>query len=177
MAIIYAETAADGFSGLGISFGSGMCNLALAVSGVEGMVFSVARGGDWIDAGAAKATGSTHSRMCALKEKGFDLMAPEGREQEALALYYKSLIEYCIDQTTREFIKIKDRFALPKAIPIVVSGGTSLAGNFLPFFEQVFAKKRRKFPFEVSEIRHASDPLNAVARGLLIQAMQEYETE
>ena len=177
MAIIYAETAADGFSGLGISFGSGMCNLALAVSGVEGMVFSVARGGDWIDGGAAKATGSTHSRMCALKEKGFDLMAPEGREQEALALYYKSLIEYCIDQTTREFIKIKDRFALPKAIPIVVSGGTSLAGNFLPFFEQVFAKKRRKFPFEVSEIRHASDPLNAVARGLLIQAMQEYETE
>lgn len=177
MAIVYAETAADGFSGLGISFGSGMCNLALAVSGVEGMVFSVARGGDWIDAGAAKATGSTQSRMCALKEKGFDLMAPEGREQEALALYYKSLIEYCIDQTTREFIKIKDRFALPKAIPIVVSGGTSLAGNFLPFFEQVFAKKRRKFPFEVSEIRHASDPLNAVARGLLIQAMQEYEAE
>lgn len=177
MAIVYAETAADGFSGLGISFGSGMCNLALAVSGVEGMVFSVARGGDWIDAGAAKATGSTQSRMCALKEKGFDLMAPEGREQEALALYYKSLIEYCIDQTTREFIKIKDRFALPKAIPIVVSGGTSLAGNFLPFFEQVFAKKRRKFPFEVSEIRHATDPLNAVARGLLIQAMQEYEAE
>ena len=177
MAIVYAETAADGFSGLGISFGSGMCNLALAVSGVEGMVFSVARGGDWIDAGAAKATGSTQSRMCALKEKGFDLMAPEGREQEALALYYKSLIEYCIDQTTREFIKIKDRFALPKAIPIVVSGGTSLAGNFLPFFEKVFERKRRKFPFEVSEIRHASDPLNAVARGLLIQAMQEYETE
>ena len=37
MAIIYAETAAEGFSGLGISFGSGMCNLALAVSGVEGL--------------------------------------------------------------------------------------------------------------------------------------------
>ena len=53
--------------------------------------------------------------------------------------------------------------------------GTSLAENFLPFFEQVFEKKRRKFPFDVSEIRHASDPLNAVARGLLIQAMQEYE--
>jgi len=175
MAIIYAETAADGFSGLGISFGSGMCNLALAVSGVEGMVFSVARGGDWIDAGAAKATGSTQSRMCAIKERGVDLMDPKSREEEALILYYKSLIEYALDQTTREFIKIKDRFSLPRPIPIVVSGGTSLAGNFLPFFEQVFEKKRRKFPIEISEIRHASDPMNAVARGLLIQAMQEYE--
>ena len=177
MAIVYSETAAEGFSGLGISFGSGMCNIALSVSGVEGMSFSVARGGDWIDAGAAKAMGSTQSRMCATKEKGIDLMDPKNREEEALALYYKSLIEYCIDQVAKEFIKIKDRFALPKPIPIVVSGGTSLAGNFLPFFEKVFAKKKRKFPFEISEIRQANDPLNAVAQGLLIQAVQEYEDE
>ena len=115
--------------------------------------------------------------MCAAKEKGIDLMDPKNREEEALALYYKSLIEYCIDQVASEFIKIKDRFALPKPIPIVVSGGTSLAGNFLPFFEKVFAKKKRKFPFEISEIRQAGDPLNAVAQGLLIQAVQEYEDE
>jgi len=177
MAIVYAETAKDGFSGLGISFGSGMCNLALAVSGVEGLCFSVARGGDWIDSGAAKATGSTRSRICALKEKGFDLMAPKTREEEALALYYKSLIVYCIDQTAAEFAKIKDRFALPRPIPIVVSGGTSLAGNFVEFFTEVFETKRKRFPIEVSEIRHASDPLNAVARGLLIQAMQEHDED
>ena len=177
MAIIYAETAAEGFSGLGISFGSGMCNLAMSVSGMEGFSFSVARGGDWIDAGAAKATGSTQSRMCAMKETGVDLLNPEGREQEALALYYKALVTYCIDQTAAEFAKIKDRFSLPRPIPIVVSGGTSLAGNFLPFFEEVFEKKRKKFPVEVSEIRQASDPMNAVARGLLIQAMQEHDED
>jgi hypothetical protein len=177
MAIVYAETAKDGFSGLGISFGSGMCNLALAVTGVEGLCFSVARGGDWVDAGAAKATGSTQSRICALKEKGIDLMDPKSREEEALVLYYKSLIEYCVDQTAREFTQIKDRFSLPKPIPIVVSGGTSLAGNFVEFFTEVFEKKRRRFPIEISEIRHASDPLNAVARGLLIQAMQEHDED
>jgi len=175
MAIIYAETAKEGFSGLGISFGSGMCNLALSINGIEGLTFSVARGGDWIDGGAARATGSTASRICALKEKGIDLVAPVGREQEALALYYKSLIEYCLDQMAAEFMKIRDRFSLPKAIPIVVSGGTSLAGNFLPFFQETFEKKRKRFPIEVSEIRQASDPLNAVARGLLIQALQEDE--
>jgi len=175
MAIIYSETAKDGFSGLGISFGSGMCNIALAISGIEAMTFSVARGGDWIDAGAARAVGSTHSRVCSIKEKGFDLMDPKSRDEEALALYYKSLIEYCIDQTSKEFMRIKDRFSMPKPVPIVISGGTSLAGNFVEFFKKVFKKKVRKFPFEVSEIRHASDPLNAVANGLLIQAQQEYE--
>lgn len=175
MAIIYAETAKEGFSGLAISFGSGMCNVSLAVNGIDGLMFSVAQGGDWIDAGAAKATGSTQSRMCSLKERGFDLLAPKSREEEALALYYKSLIEYCLDNIAKEFAKIKDRFALPRPIPIVVSGGTALAGNFLPFFQQTFESKRKRFPVEVSEIRMATDPLNAVARGLLIQAIQETE--
>lgn len=177
MAIVYAETAKEGFSGLGISYGSGMCNVALSVSGMEGLAFSVARGGDWIDAGAAKAVGATQSRICALKEKGVDLLVPSSREEEALALYYKALIDYSIDKTAAEFNKIKDKFSLPRAIPIVVSGGTSLAGNFLPFFKQAFEAKRKKFPIEISEIRQASDPMNSVARGLLIQAIQEHDDE
>lgn len=177
MAIIFTETAKEGFSGLSISFGSGMCNVALAVNTIEGMTFSVARGGDWIDAGAAKAIGATQARMCSIKESGFDLLHPKGREQEALALYYKSLIEHCLDHVAREFQKIKGQFSLPKPIPFVISGGTSLAGGFKEFFEQVFEKKRAKFPIEISEIRHARDPLNAVAQGLLLQAMQEYSDE
>jgi hypothetical protein len=175
MSIIYAECAKEMFSGLGISFGSGMCNIALAINGIEGLSFSVAQGGDWIDEGAARAVGATSSRMCALKEQGFDLNEPKGREQEALALYYKSLIEYCIDQTAGEFDRIKGRFSLPRAIPIVVSGGTALAGGFLAFFQKTFEARRKKFPIEVSEVRLASDPLNAVARGLLIQAIQDHE--
>ncbi len=115
--------------------------------------------------------------MCALKEEGVDLLAPKSREEEALALYYKSLIEYALDNITSEFNKIKDRFSLPTAIPIVVSGGTSKAGNFLPFFQETFEKKRKGFPIKVSEIRQASDPLNAVARGLLLQAMQEMDED
>lgn len=175
MAIIFAETAQDGFSGIGISFGSGMVNCALAINTIEGMVFSVSRGGDWIDAGAAKAVGSTQARMCALKEKGIDLLAPKGREEEALALYYRSLIEYAIDHIAAQFAKVKGQLSLPKPVPIIISGGTSLAGGFKEFFEQVFEKKRKRFPIEVSEIRQAKDPLNAVAQGLLLQAMQDDE--
>lgn len=175
MAIIYSETARDGFSGIALSFGSGMTNVSLAVNTIEGLSFSVGRGGDWIDSGAAKSIGSTQARICALKEKGVDLNAPQNREQEAIAFYYKNLIEYVLDQIALQFKTIEGKFALPKPIPIIVSGGTSKAGSFIEFFTQVFEKKRKKFPIEVSEIRPASDPLNAVAQGLLVQALQEYE--
>jgi len=177
MAIIFAECAPEGFSGLAMSFGSGMTNVALAINTIEGLSFSVARGGDWIDKGAGSAIGSTQARMCAIKEQGIDLMNPIGREQEALSFYYKELIEYGLTQIGNQFKTIQGQFALPKPIPLVVSGGTSLAGGFLDFFLSVFEKKRKRFPIEVSEIRHAKDPLNAVAHGLLIQAMQEYDEE
>lgn len=174
LAIIYSECAKDGFSGVAFSFGSGMTNVALAMGTVEGLSFSVARGGDWIDHGAAKSIGTTQARMCTLKEKGLNLMTPSSREEEALVVYYKSLIEYALDNVASEFMKIKDKFALPKPIPIVVSGGTSKAGGFLEFFTQVFESKKKRFPIEISEIRAAREPLDAVARGLLVQAMQEY---
>lgn len=175
MAIIYAETAKDGFSGLSFSYGSGMTNCALAINTIEGLSFSVARGGDWIDAGAAKAVGSTQARMCSLKEKGIDLLKPKGREEEALALYYKNLIEYGLDHVAAQFARVKGQFALPKPVPLVISGGTSLAGGFKEFFEQVFERKRKRFPIEISEVRHSKEPLNAVAQGLLLQAMQEHD--
>ena len=92
-------------------------------------------------------------------------------------MYYKNLVEYALDHVATEFKKIQSQFALPKPIPIVVSGGTSKAGGFLEFFQEVFEAKRKKFPIEVSEIRAAKEPLDAVARGLLVQSLQEYEDE
>jgi hypothetical protein len=50
-----------------------------------------------------------------------------------------------------------------------------MAGGFTEFFQQVLETRRKKLPFEVSEVRHAKDPLGAIAQGLLLQAIQEYE--
>ena len=154
--------------------GSGLTNVALSINTIEGLSFSVAKAGDWIDRGAAQSVGGTRARICALKEQGIDLNNPGSREEEAITFYYKSLIEYVLDQITKQFMKIRDQFALPEAIPMIVSGGTSLPTGFLEFFEEVFEKKRKKFPIQITEIRHAEEPLNAVAHGLLIQALQEY---
>lgn len=175
MAIIFSECAAESFSGISFSFGSGMTNVALAINTIEGLSFSVARGGDWIDSGAASSVGSTQARVCAIKERGINLMSPEGREQEAVVFYYKALIEYALDEVAKRFKAVEGQFALPKPIPIIVSGGTSLATGFMEMFEAVFKKKRKRFPIEISEIRQAGKPLNAVAYGLLVQALQEYE--
>ena len=173
MAIIYAEAARENFSGLALSFGSGMTNIAMANLAVECMSFSVERGGDWIDEGAAKSIGSTAANICAVKEKGIDLMAPKNRMEEAISFYYQELIEYVLDHVAAEFNRKKLHMTITKQLPIIVSGGTSLAQNFLPFFQKVLTTKENKLPFKILITRAARSPLNAVAQGLLIQAMQE----
>lgn len=174
-AIVFAEGVKDGFSGIGISFGSGMTNVSLVLNAIPCMEFSVSRGGDWIDKGASTSIGSLQSRMTEIKEAGIDLLKPEGREQEALAFYYKKLIEYSLDAIAKKFVQGGSNYSANKAIPIIVSGGTSKAGSFLEFFNQVFKKNQKRFPIQVSEVRHASDPLNSVAKGLLVQAIQDSE--
>lgn len=173
MAIIFSDCAKDMFSGLAFSFGAGMTNVALAMNTIEGLSFSVARGGDWIDSGAAKSVGSTMAKMTAVKERGIDLLDPKNRDEEAITFYYKTLIEYALKQVAEKFKEIDGKFMISKPIPIVVSGGTSRAGGFLDLFKEVF-EGIDNFPFEISEIRAASDSMNAVALGMMIQAAQEY---
>lgn len=175
MAIIFSQCSAEKFSGLSVSYGSGMCNIALSYQATSGMEFSVARGGDWIDMHAAKAVGKTASQMCAIKERGLDLSKPEGRDQQALALYISNLISYSLKNIANEFKKVSAEVDLPEPVPFIVSGGTSKAGGFMEIFKEEFEKVRKKFPIQISEIRHATDPLTAVAEGLLVLAQEEHE--
>lgn len=177
MAIIYSQCADDSFSGLAVSFGSGMANIALAYQTIKGMDFSVARGGDWIDQHAAKAVGSTASRMCSIKEKGVDLAAPKTRDEEAIVLYIRNLIQYVLKHTASQFKKMQSGLDLPEPIPFVISGGTSRAGGFLQVFTEEFEAMRKGFPIEISEIRLAKDPMTAVAEGLLVLATEEHAEE
>jgi hypothetical protein len=49
LAVVFGEMAASNFSGIGISCGSGMCNVCLAVLSLPVISFSVAKAGDFID--------------------------------------------------------------------------------------------------------------------------------
>jgi len=178
-ALVYSNCADSGFTALSTSHGAGMCNVALLYRTMIGMAFSTSKAGDYIDASAAKAVGSTATRIMSIKEKGINLLDPnEGdprylREREAIIVYYKNLIINLIHSIKKEFKKDNSTIELPDGIPWILSGGTALAKNFLEFFKQVFEKERDSFPIKISEIRMAQDPLNDVAKGLLIAAMNE----
>lgn len=173
LAIIYSECTQENFCGLGISYGSGMTNVCLAFNAMSALEFSLGRGGDWIDNGAAKAIGSTKAKMCAVKESGIDITAPRDRGEEAISLFVSTLIDYTIDNIIEQFVKVKSELLVPKPIPIIVSGGTSLAGGFLDKFKERFEQKRDRFPIQISEIRPAGDPMTAVATGLLVLSQMD----
>jgi hypothetical protein len=180
LAIIYSECTDTNFSGLAMSFGAGLCNVALAYNTVMGLNFSIAKGGgDWVDSHAATATGSSAARMCMLKERGgFDLSkaSHESPETDAIALYVRTLIQNCLKSLSDKLRKDKSDHSLLDNIPLIVSGGTSLAQGFMDVFNEEFEniKKTKGFPISISEVRQAKDPLNAVASGLLVLARNEH---
>jgi len=168
LAVVFSECAKESFSALGISYGSGMTNVCLAYNAMSALEFSLGRGGDWIDNGAAKAVNTTAAKMCSIKEGGIDILNPKNRDEEAIGLFVQTLIDYTIDNFAKHFIKVKNDILISKPIPIIVSGGTSKAGGFLDKFKERFEFHRDKFPIKISEIRAAGDPLTAVATGLLM---------
>jgi hypothetical protein len=171
-AVIYSNS--EEFSGLAFSFGSGMVNVALVCDTLLGVSFSTTRGGgDWIDSNAARAVGSTPTAICAIKEAGVDLLNPVGHEQGAIATYITAMIRDVLKTTLMEFKKNSGGVAVPVPIPIILSGGTSRAKNFVEVFRREFEAIRKNFPVPVSAVIPAADPMTSVAEGLLTLAMQE----
>jgi hypothetical protein len=172
-AIIFSECVEENFSGIGISYGSGMTNICLSYNAMSALEFSLARGGDWIDANSAKAVNTTAAKICAVKESGIDINNPNSREVEALAVFIQGLIDYSIENIIKHFAKVKDTIHVPQPIPIIISGGTSLAPGFVSKFESRFNAYQDKFPVKISSIRPAKDPMTAVATGLLLLSQMD----
>lgn len=147
-----------------------MVNVCVMLNGEPVVTFSTTKSGDWVDRMAAVATGEADSIVQAEKENGdFTVGQPnENQVLAAVASYYDRLIDY----TTKQLASSMDGHkSLPKfkdPLPVVVAGGTSKAKGFV----ELFAKKLEEngFPLPVKEVRHAADPLHAVARGCLIAA-------
>jgi len=131
--------------------------------------FSITKGGDWIDVVVGKALDLNASLIQIEKEEtNLDLLKPVGKIQEALAVYYNVLIGYSLDTMVYELKKAKlPAFRGP--IPVIVSGGLTLATNFVEKFRSQM--ESRKMPFSVREVKRAKDPMTAVANGALLAAI------
>lgn len=166
LAVVYSELADTQYTGIGMSFGAGMCNVVYAFMGIPVFSFSLSRGGDWIDSHAAQHTDETHNVVTAIKEKAdFSLYDSTNGIQRAISIYYESLLSYVVEQFKDLYEKTPKK-QLPNVtteMPIVVAGGTSLVVGFV---ERLRELTKEDFPVPVSEIKHADQPLFAVSNGL-----------
>src|SRR5436305_2226078 len=172
LAVVFSELEKENFSGIGISCGGGMCNVALAFMSIPVMTFSLAKAGDYIDRSVGQVTGEVATRIRTIKEESLDLSsAPRNKYENALHVYYDDVILSLVEGLRGALAETKNMPRIDKAIPIVLSGGTARPKGFIDKFRQ--AIERDGFPLEISEIRMAGDPLTATARGCLIAAMYD----
>lgn len=165
LAVVYAECSEKMYTGIGISFGSGMANICYSFLGVPVFAFSVARSGDWIDWSSASTCNETAVAMQMIKESGMDITAPKNGKEQAIAIYYNNLMDYVIHRFNLMY-KEADPKSLPNVsenIDVVFAGGTTLVKGFAEMFTN---KVKKDFPIPVGEVRHAKDPLFTVCEGL-----------
>ena len=173
-ALAYSELLEDGLTGITMSCGAGMMNVAVLSAGDPVVQFSTAKSGDWVDKQAALATNMTHSIVQQEKESPeFDLLNPDPTNQihQAISVYYGNLIVYTLEQIAYDIAKSHSLPKFKDPIPLVIGGGTSLPTGFIGKFEQ--ALEAVNMPVNISMVRHASDPLNCVANGLVLAASME----
>lgn len=169
-ALCYAELEADDYTGIGVSCGAGMTNVCVMLNGEPTVLFSTTKSGDWIDRMSAVATGEPDSVVQVEKEGGgFTIGQPvDNPVLAAVSAYYERLIDY----TTKNLASaLANHKALPKfknPLTIVVAGGTSQAKGYIDIFKKKM--EENGFPVAIKEIRHAADPLHAVAKGCMIAA-------
>jgi len=169
MALVYSEFADKMFTGIGISCGAGMVNVAFSLFGAEVFSFALVNSGDWIDKQAAKATGESIAFINHEKEK-IDLgKEPENLVERAIKTQYELMIERTVGGIKKGLEENKDKQArLDTPIDIVVAGGTSSP----PGFDTLFSKMLHNADISANlgKVIRPEKPLYSVAQGCLVAA-------
>ncbi|MEM4385642.1 MAG: hypothetical protein QXD03_03750 [Candidatus Anstonellales archaeon] len=170
-ALVYSNCIDTDFSGIGMSFGAGMTNIAVVYKAIPLSVISLARGGDWIDYNVSVATNTIQTHVTLFKETKYDPLKTDFKNKkdrivnEAITFYYNEMIQYVMSKFNQYASKIETTL---DSIPIIVGGGTSMAKGFIEILKNHIDDS--KLPFEVSDVRYAKNPLTDVAEGCLVKA-------
>lgn len=172
LAIVIAELADQGRTGLGISFGAGMVNLCYAMFSLPIVQFSRTNSGDWVDREASKATGENPTFINKRKESIDFSQEPRDSIDRAIKYHYELLIENGIKDIAGGIKKAGAKANPGKPIDVVLAGGTASPKGFTEFFESILRKmvEAGEFPLEVGKVKLAPDHLYTVAKGCLIAA-------
>ncbi|HNY40365.1 MAG TPA: hypothetical protein PKJ41_08215 [Bryobacteraceae bacterium] len=172
VAAVYAELEETNYTGIGVSCGGGLCNVALAYMSVPVMTFSIAKGGDFIDTSAAAVTGEMANRIRLVKEETFHFNGHySDKVQQALTVYYDDMIQSVVQGLNDALRGSRQVPKMSRRVPLVLSGGGAMPEGFKARFER--ALQAANLPVPVSEVRLAKEPLHTTARGALVAALSE----
>lgn len=172
VAVVYSELHESNYTGIGISFGGGLCNAALTYLSVPALAFSVPKAGDFIDSSAAAVAGELINRVRLVKEELFHFNGNYADKiQQALAVYYDDMIHAVVAGLRQALQNCRSLPRFGRPLPVVLSGGGVLPEGFCERFEKALAQAQ--LPVPVSEVRLARHPLAATAEGALAAALSE----
>jgi GNAT superfamily N-acetyltransferase len=154
LAVIFSELEDENFTGIGISCGGGMCNVALAYLSIPSIMFSIPKGGDFIDRSVGAVVNEHATRVKVTKEEGLDLSrAPRDKFEKALRIYYEDLVETLVLALKQSISRAESLPRSDRPLPIVLAGGTAKPKGFKDLFER--ALKDTSLPIEISGVRLA----------------------
>jgi tRNA A37 threonylcarbamoyltransferase TsaD len=134
--------------------------------------FSIPKAGDYIDSSAATITGERANRVRIVKEDSFHFNGFfADKLQQVLGVYYDEMILSLVQGMKQAFANTHNLPKSNRPLPIVLSGGTAMPEGFRDRFEKVLGEV--ELPFAAAEIRLASDPLHASAKGALVAALAD----
>jgi hypothetical protein len=172
LAVVYAELDSSNYTGIGISFGGGLCNVCLAYLSVPVVSFSIPKAGDYIDSSTAAVTGERANRIRIAKEDAFHFNGfSPGKLHQVLTVYYDEMIHAVVQNMKQALATTRNMPKIGRSVPLVLSGGTALPEGFRDRFEKIL--RDSDLPIGLSEIRLAADPLHASAKGALVAALAD----
>lgn len=186
-AVVLAELSSAGFTGIGISFGASTTQATLAYQGREVASCSIPQGGDWIDDQAARSEGAytwdaAGARFVDVntvrrwKERcDGSILEPATRRDARLCELYRELLVVVVSRLTEEFADVLPRLGLRQPLAVAAAGGTARIPGFRDLLMQAFQEST--LPVEADGIRVAVKADHAIARGALIYAQLEAETQ
>ena len=166
LAVVYSELEESNYTGIGVSCGGGLCNVCLAYLSVPVLSFSIPKAGDFIDSSAAEITGERANRIRLAKEDSFHLNGNlTDKTHQVISVYYEDVLQTLVMALKEAMGHAGNLAQFDRSIPLPAG------------FRDRFAKllDAQKMPLKISEVRMASDPLNATARGALQCALSELE--
>lgn len=168
LAVVFSELEDKQYTGIGVSMGSGQCNICYSKWTQPVFQFGHVNSGDWIDETVAKLTNENVTVINQEKKKVDLLKAPTTALERAVQLQYRILIEQVVSSIKKKLEENETKVKSEDPIDFALAGGVACINGFEKVFEEVV--KDSKLNIIVGEIKKAKDPLKSVAVGALIAA-------